>query len=139
MGWVNWSARRRRCKCPPSAAESRTCSSSRATSTTESAETSFTACRPLRPRSCRRTTAHIDRTDKREEYARLGIGQYWLIDFPNRAVEVYQLRDQPDGSRAYELAETVRGDAVFRPSLFPGLEIPLAEVWPTEFENPTEE
>jgi len=81
------------------------------------------------------TTEHIDRTDKRDEYAQLGVGQYWLIDFPNRAIEVYELRDRPDGTRAYELTETVRGDAVFRPSLFPGLEIPLAEVWPTEFEN----
>ena len=43
------------------------------------------------------TTEHIDRTEKREEYARLGIGQYWLIDFPNRAIEIYQLRDTPDG------------------------------------------
>jgi Uma2 family endonuclease len=81
------------------------------------------------------TTEHIDRTDKRDEYARLGVGQYWLIDFPNRAIEVYHLRDLTEGGRAYELAETVKGDAVFRPALFPGLEIPLAEVWPTEFEN----
>ncbi len=84
------------------------------------------------------TTEQVDRTEKRDEYAQLGIGQYWLIDFPNRAIEVYQLRDQPDGGRAYELVETVRGD-VFRPSLFPGLEIPLAEVWPTEFENRTDD
>jgi Uma2 family endonuclease len=81
------------------------------------------------------TTEHIDRTDKRDEYAQLGIGQYWLIDFPNRAIEIYYLRDLPEGGRAYELTETVRGDDVFRPSLFPGLEIPLAEVWPVEFEN----
>ncbi len=81
------------------------------------------------------TTGNVDRTDKRDEYAQLGVGQYWLIDFPHRAVEVHELRPQADGSRAYELIETVRGDAVFRPSLFPGLEIPLAEVWPTEFEN----
>ena len=84
------------------------------------------------------TTEHIDRGDKRDEYAQLGIGEYWIIDFPNRAIEIYQLRDQPDGARAYELAETMKGDGVFRPSLFPGLEIPLVEVWPTEFENPTD-
>ncbi len=81
------------------------------------------------------TTESVDRTEKQDEYARLGVGQYWLIDFPNRTVEVHELRDRPDGTRGYELAETVRGDAVFRPSLFPGLEIPLADVWPTEFEN----
>lgn len=85
------------------------------------------------------STEHIDRGDKRDEYAQLGIGEYWIIDFPNRSIEIHRLRDQPDGSRAYELAETVKGEGVFRPSFFPGLEIPLAEVWPTEFENPTEE
>jgi Uma2 family endonuclease len=85
------------------------------------------------------TTEHIDRTDKRGEYAQLGIGEYWLIDFPNRAVEVYTLRIAADGVRFYELTDTVKGDGVFRPSLFPDLEIPLSEIWPTEFENPTEE
>ena len=83
------------------------------------------------------TTEHIDRGDKRDDYAQLGIGEYWIIDFPNRTIEIYQLRDQPDAVRAYELAETVKGDGIFRPSFFPGLEIPLAKVWPTAFENPT--
>ena len=62
-----------------------------------------------------------------------------MIDFTNRAIEVYELRDLPDGERAYDLTETVKGDGVFRPSLFPGLEIPLARVWPTKYEKPTEE
>jgi len=84
------------------------------------------------------TTEHIDRSDKRDEYSHLGIGEYWLIDFPNRAIEIYQLRDLPDGGRSYELTETVTGEGVFRPSLFPGLEVPLAEIWPTEFENRTD-
>jgi Uma2 family endonuclease len=81
------------------------------------------------------TTEHIDRTEKRDEYAQLGIGQYWIVDFPNRAIEIYKLRELPDGGRSYELTETVTGEGVFRPSLFPGLEIPLARVWPTAFEN----
>jgi Uma2 family endonuclease len=85
------------------------------------------------------TTERIDRIEKRDEYAQLGIAHYWLIDFPNRAIEIYELRDLPDGGRAYELTETVTGEAVFRPSLFPGLEIPLAEVWPTAFENRTDD
>jgi Uma2 family endonuclease len=85
------------------------------------------------------STEHIDRTDKRDEYAGIGIGQYWLIDFRNRAIEIYELRDLHDGGRAYELTETVTGEGMFRPSLFPGLEIPLARVWPTEFENRTDD
>ena len=37
------------------------------------------------------STEHIDRTEKRDEYALLGIGQYWLVDFPNRAIEIYRI------------------------------------------------
>jgi Uma2 family endonuclease len=81
------------------------------------------------------STEHIDRTDKRDEYAAIGIGQYWLIDFRNRAIEIYELRNLPEGGQAYELTETVTGEGMFRPSLFPGLEIPLARVWPTAYEN----
>lgn len=85
------------------------------------------------------STEAEDRVVKRAEYARLGVTQYWIVDFPNRAIEILVLRTGPDGSRDYDLIETVRGDAVFRPTKFPGLEIPLADVWPTEFENRTDD
>lgn len=80
-----------------------------------------------------------DRIQKKREYASLGVSQYWIVDFPRRQIEVYQLREQPNMARDYVLAETVSGDAVFRPSFFPGLEIPLAKIWPTEFEDATDE
>lgn len=81
-----------------------------------------------------------DRVAKFREYAQLGIGEYWIIDFANRRIEIYRLQTQPDGSRGYALAETVEGEnTIFRPSFFPGLEIPLAEVWPTEFEHRTDD
>jgi Uma2 family endonuclease len=81
-----------------------------------------------------------DRVAKFLEYAQLGIGEYWIIDFANRRIEVYRLAQQADGAHAYALAETVEGESVvFRPTLFPGLEIPMAQVWPTEFENRTDD
>ncbi|MDR3635183.1 MAG: Uma2 family endonuclease [Isosphaeraceae bacterium] len=81
-----------------------------------------------------------DRVTKFREYALLGIGEYWIIDFANRRIEIYRLQPQPDGSNGYALAEAVEGEtAIFRPSFFPGLEIPLAEVWPTEFEHRTDD
>ena len=80
-----------------------------------------------------------DRVEKHREYAELGIGQYWIVDFPNRRIEVHELRPQPNGSRDYELVDSPVGEAVFRPSMFPGLEIPLAKIWPTEFGDRTDE
>ncbi|MBI3461534.1 MAG: Uma2 family endonuclease [Planctomycetes bacterium] len=80
-----------------------------------------------------------DRVHKRREYAQLGIGEYWIVDFPNRTVEVYSLRQLGDGTRDYELVATARGNDVFRPAFFPGLDIPLADIWPTEFENRTDD
>jgi Uma2 family endonuclease len=72
-----------------------------------------------------------DRRVKRREYAKFGIAEYWLVDFPNRRIEVLRLQDG-----RYVEAETVTGDAVWRPAMFPGLEIPVARLWPTDFENP---
>ena len=80
------------------------------------------------------STERTDRVAKRREYAGLGIGQYWIVDLPARTVEVYELRDD-----AYALAATAEGNDVFRPSLFPGLEIPLDAVWPVEFEHRTDD
>src|SRR5207253_1234990 len=43
-----------------------------------------------------------DRVEKYEEYAKLGIPEYWIVDFPNRYVEVHRLQTLADGSRAYQ-------------------------------------
>lgn len=99
----------------------------------------FTGVPPLVVEILSPSNEHEDRGDKFEEYAQLGIAQYWIIDFPQRRIEIYALRRETNGTATYELVETVDGDAVFRPAMFPGLEIPLNEVWPTEFENRTDE
>ena len=80
------------------------------------------------------TNARTDLVEKRREYASLGVGQYWIVDFQARRVEVLGLRDG-----AYELAEEADGDEIFRPSLFPGLEIPLGAIWPVDFEHRTDD
>ncbi len=85
------------------------------------------------------TTANEDRVDKRQEYAGLGVGQYWIVDFQNRRIEVYELRRQPDGTLDYELVDSPSGNDVFRPVIFPGLGIPLSMIWPTEFEDRPDE
>jgi Uma2 family endonuclease len=72
------------------------------------------------------TTAR-DRGIKRELYERQGVPHYWLAHPTRRTLEVRELR----GSQSqYELMATLTGNAEFRPALFPGLVIPLREIWP---------
>lgn len=69
-------------------------------------------------------TVKTDRTTKARLYARYGIPHYWIVDPDARSLEAYELAGD-----AYRLAITVTGESTFSPSLFPGLRIPLADVW----------
>jgi len=71
------------------------------------------------------STSARDRGIKRALYERQGVLHYWLAHPTRRSLEVRELR----GSQ-YELVTTLTGHAEFRPALFPGLVIPLGEVWP---------
>ncbi len=82
-------------------------------------------------------TMRVDRRDKFREYARLGADQYWIVDFPARQIEVYGLH-RIGKVQSYRLLKSVKGDAIFRPTIFPGLRIPLAKIWPTDYENRTD-
>jgi len=66
----------------------------------------------------------LDRLVKRDKYARAGVPHYWLVDPALRTFEVLVL----DGDR-YGLPLVLAGDARFTPTLFPGLEIDLQELW----------
>lgn len=70
------------------------------------------------------TTTKTDRTTKARLYARYGIRHYWILDPESRNLEAYEL-----SGNAYHLASTLTGESTFSPSLFPGLTIPLADVW----------
>ena len=65
-----------------------------------------------------------DRVVKAALYARHGVGHYWIVDPEARAIELYELEEE-----AYRLAVKVAGGEILRPSLFPGLEIDLGEIW----------
>lgn len=65
-----------------------------------------------------------DRVTKRKWYAEFGVPHYWLLDAFAPSLECLVL----DGD-AYRQDVVGHNDDVIRPAAFPGLVIPLAEVW----------
>ena len=64
---------------------------------------------------------NVERTEKMDDYARAGIGEYWIVNPLDRVFEVYHLQE---------------GDYVLQPSLsplrpraFPGVEINVEQIW----------
>lgn len=61
---------------------------------------------------------------KKQKYARAGVPHYWIVDPERRILQAFWL----EGDH-YLLAAEAAGEAIFEPSLFPGLAIPLADLW----------
>ena len=67
-----------------------------------------------------------DRDIKRRWYAEFGVRHYWILNAFEQSLECLLL----SGDRAeYRTEASGRGADEIRPSLFPGLTIPLAEIW----------
>jgi Uma2 family endonuclease len=71
-----------------------------------------------------RSTESRDRGVKMRRYASAGVQHYWLLDLRTRTLEAYELAE--DG---YHEAVVCGPGSTFRPSLFPGLEIPVDSLW----------
>ena len=70
------------------------------------------------------STSRTDRITKTQLYAKHGVPHYWLLDPDQQTVEAYQLTaDQ------YSLVIKAQNAELFNPPLFPGLSIPLADLW----------
>lgn len=69
-------------------------------------------------------TARRDRVEKAQLYARHGVGHYWLADPVGRTLETFELT-----GGQYRLVVSLSGAALFEPPLFPGLTIPLRDLW----------
>jgi Uma2 family endonuclease len=65
-----------------------------------------------------------DRVRKMPVYARVGVGQAWLVDPIDRTVEVLRL----EGSQ-WSAVRTYRGDEIFRAEPFAAVEIDLLPLW----------
>jgi Uma2 family endonuclease len=70
------------------------------------------------------TKPALDILIKKPKYARAGVPHYWIVDPEKRILRAYQL----EGGE-YQLAAEAAGEATFEPSLFPGVVIPLADLW----------
>ena len=66
---------------------------------------------------------NVERTEKLDDYARAGIGEYWIVNPFGRSVEVYVLRQGE-----YVLRETAQ-QGTLSPQAFPGVAIGLEEIW----------
>jgi Uma2 family endonuclease len=69
------------------------------------------------------STEARDRGLKLRRYAAAGVTHYWILDTNGPRIEERVL-----GEGGYRLVATVGPGEVFRPTLFPGLEIPLDEL-----------
>jgi Uma2 family endonuclease len=70
------------------------------------------------------STRSRDRGIKMRRYALAGIPHYWIVDPRTHALHAYRLKEP-----GYELTGTYRPGTTFRPELFPGLEIPIDDLW----------
>lgn len=70
------------------------------------------------------STAALDRGEKLDGYAASGVPHYWIVSPRAHTLEEYRL----EGGQ-YVLAQRLAGTETFKPVLFPGLEIPLADLW----------
>ncbi len=63
-----------------------------------------------------------ERTEKLDDYALAGIGEYWIVNPFDRVVEVYVLQ-----TSEYRLQQTATGTVT--PQEFPGVVIDLSSLW----------
>ena len=68
-----------------------------------------------------------DRVDKKALYERCGVGEYWLVDLNNRAVEVWTLREG-----RYQLHGLFAGAETLTSVLLADFAVPVAELLPGE-------
>jgi len=75
------------------------------------------------------TSVRYDRIVKLAYYASIAVPEYWIVDIEHQTLERLLL----EGAH-YFIAEALSGGDVLRPSSFPGLEIPLHELWDAALE-----
>ena len=70
------------------------------------------------------STASMDRGGKMRLYAKYGIRHYWIVDAKEVTLETFELQESQ-----YQLQAKFEGTETAVSNLFPGLLIPMAELW----------
>ncbi len=70
------------------------------------------------------TSRSKDSVQKLQDYASIGVPEYWLIDPKERTLQRLVLR-----AGVYSIVEALEGEVVFRPDAFEDLEIDLERLW----------
>jgi Uma2 family endonuclease len=65
-----------------------------------------------------------DREIKHNLYSRIGVNEYWIVDWQARQVEVYRRLGED-----LALAATLTGDAALTSPMLPGFSCPLPSLW----------
>lgn len=64
-----------------------------------------------------------DYVEKLEEYLKIGVQEYWIVDFPRRRMVVFRRR------RDKWVEQTIAAGQIYRPRLFPGLAFDIGAVF----------
>jgi Uma2 family endonuclease len=70
------------------------------------------------------SSERYDRVTKLNWYASIGCPEYWIVDPEARTVERFVLKEG-----RFVVMQSFADSEVFKPETFPGLAIPLAELW----------
>jgi Uma2 family endonuclease len=72
------------------------------------------------------STLYRDRGQKAKLYAQAGIADYWIVNIPNRCLEI---RRDPEGD-AYRAVQALHPGDEARPLAFPEIVLPVARLFP---------
>lgn len=71
-----------------------------------------------------KSTASDDRGDKKDNYEKYGVREYWLVDHQKKSIEVYHLKDE-----RYRLAQYLEGSGVLRSEVLAGFEMDIEQLF----------
>ncbi|MBI1924481.1 Uma2 family endonuclease [Candidatus Poribacteria bacterium] len=76
------------------------------------------------------TTIEEDRTVKLPRYAAAGIPEVWLVNIPDRRIEVYQTPGGTEADAGYKIRVEYRPGEMLAPGVFPDVKVGVSDILP---------